>query len=384
MKEELKRLLEENLEANKTYIDERLKNVEKTIEAVKKVPGSDEDPTGGFKKGEFFKSVFNASPKAGNGQIDPRLKEMTKAFGDATIAEDGWPLPVAMRNEFIQMVIESSNILSMCKPVPVAVNSIDLPVLDSTTITTYWITEGARLTDSEPAADKINLKLCKLTSLAIVNSELLQDSPISLDSVLAYQFVNKMNLALDLAFYRGSGSNQPLGAVHASNTARIEVAEVSGQTNATVVEQNLIDMYDAQKNKANAVWMLSPTKVLPQIMQINRSISTAGGVPLFVPPTGLAGAPYGTIFGRPVIFCDACPALGTSGDIAFVDWGSYYVAQKAGAGINAETSIHVRFDYDQMCFRFIMRVDGKPGLKVPYTLANGDTVSPFVVLQERK
>jgi hypothetical protein len=54
------------------------------------------------------------------------------------------------------------------------------------------------------------------------------------------------------------------------------------------------------------------------------------------------------------------------------------------AGIKKDTSIHVRFNYDEQVFRFVVRVDGQPILNSPITPANGtNTLSPFVALATR-
>ncbi len=352
-------------------------------EVFVKKPTGDVDPRGGFKS--FADFAYNVAKSYGpERKTDDRLKEISKAFGDAVIAEDGWPLPTEYRNQFIEMLIETSGILQRCTPIPMAVNSVTLPVMDSTTITTYWIGEGTRYTDSEPTTDSITMTLGKLTSFAIVNSELLEDSPISLEPVLQKMFTNKMTLALEDAILNGNGAtNKPTGVYDSGNTALITVAKESGQTNNTVVEDNILKVYDQQKNKSAAVWVLPQTSVLTQIMKINRSISTAGGCPLYVPTGGLSAAPYGTILGQPIVFSDAAKALGVKGDLGFVDFSNYFIGQKAGKGLVSDTSLHLRFDYDQMCFRWTWRVTGKPGLKTPYTLSTAAEVSPFVVLAAR-
>ena len=53
-------------------------------------------------------------------------------------------------------------------------------------------------------------------------------------------------------------------------------------------------------------------------------------------------------------------------------------------GISAASSIHVRFLYDENCFRFIYRVDGQPVWNTPLIPFKGsNSLSPFVALQSR-
>jgi HK97 family phage major capsid protein len=95
-----------------------------------------------------------------------------------------------------------------------------------------------------------------------------------------------------------------------------------------------------------------------------------------------AGAPFGTILGRPVIPCEQCATLGTEGDVFFADLGWYATATKGG--VNQAMSIHLRFDYGEVAFRYDFRVDGQPWLNSTITPANGTaTQSPFITFAVR-
>jgi len=50
-------------------------------------------------------------------------------------------------------------------------------------------------------------------------------------------------------------------------------------------------------------------------------------------------------------------------------------------GIEAASSIHIKFDYDETAFRFVYRVDGQPYYNAAITAYDTvNTVSPFVAL----
>ena len=80
--------------------------------------------------------------------------------------------------------------------------------------------------------------------------------------------------------------------------------------------------------------------------------------------------------GKPVIEVEYCPTLGTVGDIVLADLSQYYLAQKGG--IAAASSIHVRFLYDEMTFRFTYRLDGQPRFAVGADAVQGQQ-HPFAV-----
>jgi HK97 family phage major capsid protein len=86
--------------------------------------------------------------------------------------------------------------------------------------------------------------------------------------------------------------------------------------------------------------------------------------------------------GRPVVPVEYCDKLGDQGDIFFADLGEYQMIEKGG--LQSASSIHVKFTTDETCYRFVYRVDGQPKWNAALTPKNaGDTVSPFVTLNER-
>ena len=116
-------------------------------------------------------------------------------------------------------------------------------------------------------------------------------------------------------------------------------------------------------------------------MSLHQIIGT-GGVPVYLPPGGLSGSPYGTLLGRPVMPIEFCETLGTEGDIVLADPSQYVMIDKGD--IQYATSIHVAFLTDEQAFRFIYRVDGQPVDNKPITPFKGNAnQSTFVTLATR-
>ena len=130
------------------------------------------------------------------------------------------------------------------------------------------------------------------------------------------------------------------------------------------------------RSRNNAVWFINQ-EIEPYLYTLKIGTTT-----VYVPAGGLSEKPYGTLFGRPVIPLEQCSALGEVGDIILADLNQYLLIDKGG--INAQSSIHVRFLYDENVFRFIYRVDGQPIWNKPLTPYKGTaTQSPFVALAKR-
>jgi hypothetical protein len=65
-----------------------------------------------------------------------------------------------------------------------------------------------------------------------------------------------------------------------------------------------------------------------------------------------------------------------------IDMGQYIMSDKASLKI--ASSMHVRFEYNEMAYRFTYRADGQPERKAPLSPFKGaDTLSAFVALDNR-
>jgi HK97 family phage major capsid protein len=93
---------------------------------------------------------------------------------------------------------------------------------------------------------------------------------------------------------------------------------------------------------------------------------------MFVQPTW-------KMLGLPVNITEKLPALGTKGDLMLIDPSLYVIGDRMMLEIAA--SEHVNFLKNQMTWRFVQRVDGRPWLESAITLQDAATqVSPFVAL----
>lgn len=245
---------------------------------------------------------------------------------------------------------------------------------------TYWLGEGGTKTPTMPALRQMVLDLKKLIGLYYATDELLQDSG-ALQSVVSQGFADEFGWMIDQAILNGPGGAQPLGIT--ASPALVTVAAEAGQLADTIVHENIVKMYSRMyaRSRANAIWVYNQD-VEPQLFTMGLAVGT-GGVPSFMPPGGLSGAPYGTLMGRPAIPMEQCATLGNVGDIMFIDPSQYIAIDKGG--IQTASSIHITFLTDETAFRFVYRFDGQPAWVAPLTPATGsaNTLSPFVALAAR-
>lgn len=357
------------------------------------VPGMAADeaevkPTMGFKSfGEQLISVA----KAAGGFADPRLMEQ-KATGmsEGVPADGGFLVQEDFAAELLKLTFAQGEILSRVRKFPISANSNSLRAnyLDEGSradgsrwggVLAYWKAEAAEKTASNPTFGQLLLELNKLIGLCYATDELLQDAA-ALESIINYAFQMEFTYQLEDAVINGTGAGQPLGIMNAP--ARIDVAKEAGQAADTIVSENIVNMWSRMwaPSRKNAVWFINQD-CEPQLHSMYVAVG-ATGVPVYLPAGGLSAAPYATLYGRPVIPVEYCQTVGDLGDILFADLSQYWMIDKGG--MQQAESIHVRFIYDETCFRFVYRADGQPSWPGTITPANSTTtLSPFVALAER-
>lgn len=387
--------VEENTEYEK-HVSEA-ENLKKQIRSMEKAQELEEDEVrikdfaepkkkkwNGF--GEFLRAVQRVETAK---EIDPRLTEgRATGLNESVPSDGGFLVDPEYSDTLIQKAYDESMVAKLATTIPVTGNSMNFKTIVETSratgsrfggIQAYWLNEGGSKTPSTPEFGNMELKLKKLIGLCYATDELLEDAP-ALDALISKMFPLEFGWMLDNALIRGTGAGQPLGALTAP--CLVTVPKEAGQPNTTLVYENVVKMWSRMwaKSRMNAVWFINQD-VEPQLHTMSLAVGV-GGVPVYMPATGAASAPFGTLFGRPVMPIEQCSTLGAVGDILLADYSQYLMIDKSG--VKKDVSIHVKFVYDETAFRFVYRCDGQPMWSSVLTPANGtNTLSPFVTLAGR-
>lgn len=317
-------------------------------------------------------------------------KAITVQMEEGDDDQGGFLVPADMAGLWMPPELESSISTSRAFRIPVRGNRIQMPALVDAThvgsyfggVTIYRPGEGGVKTQSKPHLRMIELTLHKQTVLVPVTDEMIEDSPISMAAFLNQVVPQAINFQKDADHLDGTGAGMALGAINAANPSLIVVAPRAGQAAATIIYENLVDMWSRFKmiSAGSACWVAGHD-CFPQLATMAMAVGT-GGVAVWQPANLAAGRPLSTLFGLPLILTEKTQLLGVQGDIGLIDWSQYYVADKGG--VKTASSIHLWFDYDVTAFRFVLRSDGQPAWQTPLTPYNGGpTLSPFVVLGAR-
>lgn len=339
--------------------------------------------------GDFLRSVAFAS-MPGN-DMDPRLRQFAPTGSGETVPSDGgFRVGQDVAELMYNRGFEMSNVASRCSRRQLSNPSgkLVIPYIDETSrvngsryggVRVYRRAEADTVTAAKPKYGRLEIETDSMMGLWYVTEELLQDVT-ALEQEGTQAFSEEFSFKLDDEVINGNGVGQCEGVLNAS--ALISVSKESGQAAATIEYENLVKMYTRMpiRNRANAAWFINQD-IEPQLMTLVQVIGT-GGVPVYLPPGGASAEPYGRIFGRPVIPIEHCATLGTVGDIILADMSQYLLVEKGG--VQAAQSMHVRFLYNEMAFRWVARINGKPRWRSAITPFKGtSTVSPFIALATR-
>lgn len=340
--------------------------------------------------GEFAQAALRGTrnPSA----ADSRLvyQAAPTGLGETIDADGGYLVPKQMATELLRRAYQMGAILSRVRRLPITVgNGIKINAVNETSratgsrwggIRAYWKEEAGAATASAPKFRVMDLGLNKLIGLCYATDELLADAQ-ALGSVLQEGFAEEFTFQTEDAIINGNGAGMPDGILVGAGT--VSVAKETGQALTTLVAKNVMNMRSRlwAKSRPNSVWLINQD-VEPQLHQMTLAVGT-GGVPVYLPASGLSEDGFDRLYGRPVIPVEYCATLGTKGDVILVDLSQYLLIDKGG--VETAQSLHVRFLNDEITYRWIYRVDGQPIWNAALTPFKGtaNTVSPYVVLADR-
>ena len=369
---------------------------EVTVRVVK-----DRESERGFDNiGEQLQAIAHAAhPESRFESIDKRLFHLQERGGvpngeirqsganEGVPSEGGFLVQQEFNDDIQERAYNNSEIFSRVTRQEIGPNANGLTynALDETSraagsryggVRAYWVAEAAALTASAPTFRQSTITMNKLACLFYSTEELLMDQT-ALAGMVERIMPQEIAFATEAAILGGSGSGQPLGI--SNSNAVVTQAKKSGQTATTIVTENITGMYSRlwAPSRATSIWIINQDAE-PQLT----TLADSNGNALYIPPGGLSDTPYSRIFNRPVIMSEHCASLGTVGDIQLLDLSQWLAVTKGG--IRGDSSMHVRFLYDERTFRWMFRIGGQSTWSAALTPLNGsNTLSPFVNLATR-
>lgn len=301
-------------------------------------------------------------------------------------SEGGYLVETDKSKDIIQTTVETGVLVSRCSEQPIGENSDSFEYYaaddrDRSKGVFLGGVKAYRKSETETMSkwitakfDPREIRLHDQYALLKVTNRMLRDH-VALTGLVKNSVPKAFAFLDDQEIYEGTGSGQHLGIM--KSKCLVVVPKETGQAEKTIVAKNIVNMFARfHGNINNAGWYVNQdcTPQLPFLM--------IGDIPIFVPGGTFANAPYGVLYGRPIIPIEHCETLGTKGDIVLGDFSQYLRITKGGT--EEAESIHVRFLTDEKVFRWIKRNNGQPLHNAPIKpLKGSNTLSPFVALADR-
>lgn len=360
---------QERLEAIQTKMSAPIHRTRPEGATAKKSPSAFPDDNA------FFRAVADAALR---NQIDPRL--LRNASGDvvqeAQGADGGFLLPVDKRQLQVLLVPPEA----ICGKTDILLtpsNAVTLPVDDdpvwSSVVGGSDVAEGGSLTEGKVPFKSLTLSLVKKGTLVRVTSEMLEDGT-NIGPYVLNKTAQKLSWALDKTCFT---------AFNASG-AKITIAKTGGAAAGSAPDlANVQAMWTKMlvQHRSNAIWLANP-QLETAMQKYSVTGANSGIFPIYIPAGGISEAPYAKLYGRPVIYSELCPAVGSEGDLMLVDPSSFFCVLKSG-GPRTDVSIHSEFVKDVVAYRSYVRVVCASKFSAAITRGDGTTAGNVVTVAVR-
>lgn len=340
---------------------------------------------------EYFQAIWHHAGGLENAaelqEKKIQLQKVRNSFGSTIPADGGFLIPEELRSEILSVSLETAIVRPRARVVPMSSLRLPYPAVDETShassvyggIIAYWTEEGATAAESQAKFGQVVLDAKKLVLYCEAPNELVADAPAFL-SFLNEVMPEAMGFEEDYAFLTGGGVGEPLGALNGSGAITVN------QATANKIDwPDIVNMFSRvlPQSMSRGVWLAAPD-TFPELATMTVNVQNVagtenvGGSAVWL-NNGTEGPPV-TILGRPVIFSEKVPALGTTGCLSFIDFGFYLIGDRQA--MQASSSPHVKFASDKTAYKIVERVDGRPWLNSALTPRNGSssTLSPYVKL----
>jgi len=328
---------------------------------------------------EFTKALV-ANDRVALANMGSKLKS-TKDIDERTGPSGAYTVPEPSAREFFQLDPESEVVWPRARIWDISEGgTLQIPGLDHSGSTAAqsnffggflgeWNEHGTNKPETEPTFVQIKLDANEFAAYTEVSENVLRHSILNLATWLSSLGRANCMFYTDEAFLDGTGVGQPLGIINAGAT--ITVARTGA---GAVVYADLVNMLSDMLpgSMGNAVWIIQHS-VLPELLTM---VDPLGAY--VWQPNARDGINW-PLFGRPIIWTEKTPTLGTAGDVILADLRYYYIGRDQD--VYVARSDDYLFRSNKVAFKVVIQVDGQPALENAIYLKDGATqVSPFVIL----
>lgn len=336
-------------------------------------PDSETDHADVKSLGDFLIAVRNGNAKRLT-QVYGAMKDVDGTGG----ASGGYLLPTQFSAQLLEFTPADNPILSLVQRIPVTARSGSYPVLDqfitptagsgnvawAAGVNSATVAESVSTAEVQPGFEELNWHVHDIGGYVEVSNSLMEDSPISIESLLTRLFRVSINHKLERHVLRGSGTGEPLGILNSAAA----VAVTTAGDNVFAEADALAMLARFNPVGGNPVWIMHRS-VIPDLGAFSDTTSAAVDW-----RSGVAQ----TLLGYPIRYSEHMPQA-NGDDVMLADLSGYLLFERKG--LTVRFSEHAAFLTRKGTWDFLIRCDGMPWLRSAVTLADPTgsyTVSPFV------
>lgn len=236
-----------------------------------------------------------------------------------------------LASEFIEVLRNKTRVVQLgARMLTGLVGNVDIPRQTSQTAT-YWVSEGADVTEAEAAFDKISLSPKTIGARSQITRNMMMQSTPDIEMVVRSDLAAVLGLGIDLAAIAGTGSSgQPTGILNTSGIGSV----VGGTNGAAITIDHLIDLETAV-TAANApeenLAYLTNAKVIGALKKLK---STTGQYLWTDSPMGQRSGTPGEINGQMVARSNQVSSTLTKGTasgicsaVLFGNWSELFIGE---------------------------------------------------------
>ncbi|MHA7580406.1 phage major capsid protein [Paenibacillus vandeheii] len=312
------------------------------------------------------------------GDSQGRLESIRNDLSMGTSESGGYAVPEQFRDELLRLTAEQAIVRPRANVIPPGTppdSKITIPVFEQGAkgahggVTVQWIGEGEEKPKTDAKLDVVTLEPYEVAATIQVTDKLLRNWGAA-NAFIRNLLSQAMVSAEDAAFIAGDGVEKPTGFIDAAG--RLVVNRTTA--NQISYEDAVLMLSKLLPASMGDALFIASQSAMPQVM----TLKDPAGNYIFIQGDATKGVPS-TLLGIPIRFTGKTKTVGKAGDLVLVDLGYYLV--KDGSGPFIAASEHVLFTKNQTIVKCFWNVDGKPWVKTPLTLEDGETkVSPYVVL----
>ncbi|WP_027868865.1 phage major capsid protein [Eubacterium sp. AB3007] len=262
-------------------------------------------------------------------------------------ADGGYLVPEDFERQILMELEEENVMRKLCKVITTQ-HERKIPVAVGHSVA-QWTLENAPYQESNPTFGQKQIDAYKLTDLARVSNELLQDAVFDIQEYLMKEFARAFGIAEEEAFCVGTGVNQPTG-LFTANGADVGIT-ASGSTGITADE--MISLVYSLKSpyRRNAKFLMHD-----QTISLLRKLKDGNGAYLWQPSVQ-AGEPD-RLLGYELYTSPYVPTVEAGAlAIAFGDFKNYWIGDRQGRTVQRLNELYAT--NGQIGYISAERVDGK-------------------------